>query len=126
MSEPKDTLKELEGKLRTAVDENFSIEAIEKKFKDHIARLEKHHEEVAPKVKSVWERLVLALIELEAETDEHKRTRIQRRIGSLKRAHFNYLDSYKVAAETQAAESAWDSLERAKNFIVALIRMIPV
>lgn len=119
-------LATLEENVKKLVEDNFSLKAIENKFEEHLKAIEEHKDEIVPKIKDIYSKMVEHFVELETETDLEKRTLIQRRLGSLKRAHLSYLKSMEQKALWQAANNIWDGIQTAKNFILALIQLVPV
>lgn len=119
-------LVKLEDDLKAAVNNKLDIRGLQKQFEEHIDELIKHKDEVAPKIKEVWAKLLEALVELKTEQNPRRRTLIQRRIGSYKRAHLSYLKSIEQKALWETASSIWDTVQHVKNFVVSLINLVPV
>lgn len=120
-----DILKELEETMKKAVAENFSFDSLDKVLQVHLDEMMNHRDAVVPKIKDVWKRLAALFIDLSVETDPDKRVLIQRRMGSLKRAHYNYMKSIEIKAAWETAEVAWDAVKRLKNFVLAVIDLTP-
>lgn len=118
-------LTQLETSLKDAVNNSLDLKGLQEKFEAHIADLEQHKEEIVPKIKEVYARMIDTLINLETEQDRDRRTLLQRRLGSLKRAHLSYLKSLEVAAAWKAANSLWDTVQHVKDFMISLIYLVP-
>lgn len=118
-------LQKLEKDLKAAVGKNLSLKALEKELAAHLKDLDKHKDTIVPKIKKTFATMTGVLIDLEAERDPIKRTRLQRRLGSLKRAHFSYLKSVEVKAAWKTAHVLWNRVQSVKDFIVSLVMLVP-
>lgn len=120
-----DPFEQLGKSVADAFNKNFSLTQLKKDFEAHIEEIGKVKQEVVPKLKDLLEKLVNAFVELGTEQDDENRALIQRKIGSLKRAHLSYIEALAMKAKWETAKAIWETVEKARDIVLAVIRAIP-
>lgn len=99
----------------------FNTQDLETAIKGHLEELKEHYIEVFPKIKRTLEEVIIEVSKLLTETKPEQRTRILRRIGSLKCAHLKYMKAVEKRAAWVVAESIWSTVENLKGFLLGLV-----
>lgn len=112
-------------KLKEKFEKYFSEETLENEWKQHLANLEKVKQEALPAVTKLLETTTKLLIELATTTETKDQTRIQKRLGAIKRAHLSYLKGLEQSEAWETAESVWRHTGKMKDLVLNLIALIP-
>ena len=116
--------KEVQESMDKALLQAMDLTGLEKVFQAHAKEIGKHAKELAPQVVNLWNELSQTLPRLSSEKDEAVRKALERKVGSLKRAHASLLKSVEIKAANAAAASideVWALVNRVTRAILALI-----